>query len=66
MLLNSRAKEINDEIKLAASMVLASMVDDKNLSEDYIVPSIFDRRVVSEVASRVSEAAHKTRVARKK
>lgn len=64
-LLNSRAKEINDEIKLSASMAIASMVNEKDLSEDYIVPSIFDRRVVAEVADRVSEAAHKTGVARK-
>ncbi len=64
-LLNSRAKEVNDEIKLAASMAIASMVDEKDLSEDYIVPSIFDRRVVAEVASRISEAAHKTGAAKR-
>ncbi|MDI6800559.1 MAG: NAD-dependent malic enzyme [Thermodesulfovibrionales bacterium] len=64
-LLNSRAKEVNDEIKLAAATAIASMVDEKNLCEDYIVPSIFDRRVTTEVASRVSEAAHRTGVARR-
>lgn len=64
-LLNSRAKEVNDEIKLAASMAIASMVDEKDLSEDYIVPSIFDRRVVAEVAAKVSETAHKTGVAKR-
>jgi malate dehydrogenase (oxaloacetate-decarboxylating) len=64
-LLNSRAKEVNDEINLAASMAIASMVDEKDLSEDYIVPSIFDRRVVNEVAAKVAEAAHKTSVARR-
>lgn len=64
-LLDCRAKEINDEIKLAAAIAIASMVDEKELSEDYIVPSIFDRRVVNEVAAKVSEAAHKTRVARR-
>lgn len=37
----------------------------KDLSEDYIVPSIFDRRVVAEVAAKVSEAAHKTGVAKR-
>jgi malate dehydrogenase (oxaloacetate-decarboxylating) len=64
-LLNSRAKEVNDKIKLAVSIAIASMVDKKDLSEDYIVPSIFDRRVVAEVAAKVSEAAHKTGIARK-
>lgn len=64
-LLNSKAKEVNDEIKLAASMAIASMVDEKDLNEDYIVPSIFDRRVVTEVASRISEVAHKTGVAKR-
>ncbi len=46
-------------------MAIASMVDEKDLSEDYIVPSIFDRRVVTEVAAKVSETAHKTGVARR-
>ncbi|MDP3048075.1 MAG: hypothetical protein Q8N12_01435 [Thermodesulfovibrionales bacterium] len=41
------------------------MVDEKELSEDYIVPSIFDRKVVTTVASSVSDAAYRTGVARK-
>lgn len=64
-LLNSRAKEVNDEIKLAAAVTIASMVNEKDLSEDYIVPSIFDREVVTEVATKVSDAAHRTGVAGK-
>ncbi len=64
-LLDSMAKEVNDEIKLAAAMAIASLVDEKDLSEDYIVPSIFDKRVVVEVSARVSEVAHKTGSARK-
>jgi malate dehydrogenase (oxaloacetate-decarboxylating) len=64
-LLDSRAKTVNEEIKRAAAQAISSMVDEKELSEDYIVPSIFDRKVVSTVASAVSEAAFKTGVARK-
>ena len=64
-LLDSRARTVNEEIKLAAAKAIASMVDEKELSEDYIVPSIFDRKVVSAVASAVSEAAVKTGVARR-
>jgi malate dehydrogenase (oxaloacetate-decarboxylating) len=59
-LLDSRTKTINEEIKLAAARAISSMVDEKELSEDYIVPSIFDRKVVAAVASAVSEAAHAT------
>jgi len=64
-LLDSRVRTVNEEIKLAAARAIASMVDEEELSEDYIVPSIFDRKVVSTVASAVSNAAHMTGVARK-
>jgi malate dehydrogenase (oxaloacetate-decarboxylating) len=64
-LLDSRAKTVNEEIKLAAAKAIASMVDETELSEDYIVPSIFDRKVVTAVASSVSAAAYRTGVARK-
>jgi malate dehydrogenase (oxaloacetate-decarboxylating) len=64
-LLDSRAKSVNEEIKLAAAGAIASMVDDRELSEDYIVPSIFDKRVVHAVASAVAEAANRTGVTRK-
>ncbi len=64
-LLDSRAGTVNEEIKLAAAKAIASMVDENELSEDYIVPSIFDRRVVTTVASDVSDAAYRTGVARR-
>jgi malate dehydrogenase (oxaloacetate-decarboxylating) len=64
-LLDSRARTVNEEIKLAAAKAIASMVDEKELSEDYTVPSIFDRKVVTAVAAAVSEAAFKTGVARR-
>lgn len=64
-LLDSRARIVNEEIKLAAARAIASIVEEKELSEDYIVPSIFDRKVVTTVASAVSDAAYRTGVARK-
>lgn len=64
-LLDVRAKEVNYEIKLAAAYAIASAVDEKDLSEDYIVPSIFDRKVVEAVSAAVIEAAHRTGVARR-
>jgi malate dehydrogenase (oxaloacetate-decarboxylating) len=64
-LLDSRARTVNEEIKLAAAGAIASVVDEKELSEDYIVPSIFDRKVVTAVSSAVADAAHKTGVAGK-
>jgi len=64
-LLDSRAGIVNEEIKLAAAKAIASMVDEKELSEDYIIPSIFDRKVVTTVASSVSEAAYRSGVAKR-
>ena len=63
--LNVRAKEINEEMKLAASGALADLVSDNQVNEEYIIPSIFDKRVVAAVAAAVQEAAYKTKVARK-
>ncbi|MEW6003112.1 MAG: malic enzyme-like NAD(P)-binding protein [Nitrospirota bacterium] len=64
-LLDSRARAVNEEIKLAAAKAIASVVDEKELSEDYIVPSIFDRKVVATVASSVSDTAYKTGAAKR-
>jgi malic enzyme len=64
-LLDSRAKTVNEGTKLSAAKAIASMVDEIELSEDYIVPSIFDRKVVTAVASAISEAAFKTGAARR-
>ena len=59
-----RAKEINDEMKLAAAQALAGLITEEELSEDYIIPKAFDRRVGPAVAKAVAEAARKTGVAR--
>ena len=59
-----RAKEINDEMKLAASEALANLITDEELSPEYIIPKAFDKRVGPAVAKAVSEAAKRTGVAR--
>ena len=58
-------KKINDEMKLAASKALANLISKEQLNEEYILPSIFDKRVVTAVASAVEEAAYKTKVAQR-
>ena len=62
--LDVRAREINDEMKIAASFALADLAKD-NLSKDYILPLAFDKRIAAAVAKSVAEAAIKTGVARK-
>ena len=59
-----RAKEINDEMKLAASEALANLITDEELSPEYIIPKAFDKRVGATVAKAVAEAAKRTGVAR--
>ena len=59
-----RAKEINDEMKLAASETLANLITDEELSPEYIIPKAFDKRVGPAVAKAVAEAAKRTGVAR--
>lgn len=60
-----RAKKINEEMKLAAAYALANIISDDELSNDYIVPGAFDKRVVPAVSKAVSDAAIKTGVARR-
>lgn len=62
--LNVRAREINEEMKLAASKALSGLISDDELSKDYIIPNVLDARVVSAVADAVSKAARETGVAR--
>ena len=59
-----RASQINEEMKLAASKALADLVSPEELSEDYIIPAAFDKRVGPAVAKAVAEAARATGVAR--
>jgi malate dehydrogenase (oxaloacetate-decarboxylating) len=64
-LLDVRARGVNDEMKIAASRAIASIIRPGELTEDYIIPSVFDRRVVEAVADGVAGAAKRTGVARR-
>ncbi|HYP50133.1 MAG TPA: malic enzyme-like NAD(P)-binding protein, partial [Pyrinomonadaceae bacterium] len=63
--LNCRATRINEEMKLAAAHAIAEIIGEDELYPDYIIPSVFDRRVGEAVAARVEEAAYETGVARR-
>jgi malate dehydrogenase (oxaloacetate-decarboxylating) len=62
--LNARAKEINEEMKLAAAYAIGNLVNDDELTPEYIIPNPFDKRVIEGVAKAVEETARKTGVAR--
>ncbi len=62
--LDVRASDINDEMKIAAAYAIASLVEDSELTPDYIIPAAFDKRVGIAVANAVKEAAVKSGVAR--
>ncbi len=59
-----RARDINDEMKLAAARALAGLITPEELSEDYIIPAPLDQRVVPAIAAAVAQAARETGVAR--
>lgn len=62
--LDCRASEINEEMKVAASYAIASLVGDDELTPEYILPQAFDKRIGKTVAEAVKKAAEKTGVAR--
>lgn len=62
--LDVRAKEINEDMKVAAAKAIASLVSDDELNEDYILPMAFDKRIGSTVAKAVAKAAKDSGVAR--
>ena len=62
--LDVRAKDINDEMKVAAAYAIAELVSDQELNAEYILPAAFDERVKDAVANAVAEAAKKSGVAR--
>lgn len=62
--LDVRAKDINDEMKLAAAYAIAGLVSDEDLNPEYIIPNPFDKRVGKAVAEAVAEAARNTGVNR--
>ena len=62
--LDCRASDINEEMKIAASYALASIIDESELNADYILPHAFDPRVGKAVADAVKKAAKESGVAR--
>lgn len=62
--LDVRAKDINEEMKMAAAQALADLISDEELDEEYIIPKAFDERVGKNVAKAVAEAARRSGVAR--
>ncbi len=63
--LNCRASRINEPMKLAAAEAIAGIIGEDELHPDYIIPSVFDRRVGEAVAARVEDAAYESGVARR-
>ncbi len=61
---DARARDINEEMKMAAAAALSGLVSDEELCEDYILPLAFDPRVGKTVAAAVAAAARATGVAR--
>lgn len=64
--LDVQAKDINEPMKLAAARAIAGVVPPTALTEDYIVPSVFDKEVVTRVAKAVAAAARESGVARRR
>ena len=62
--LDVRASDINDEMKVAAAYAIAGLVQEEELTPEYIIPNPFDKRVAKAVAEAVAKAARETGVAR--
>ena len=62
--LDVRARDINEEMKIAASRALSELVTDEELSAEYIIPHAFDPKVGPAVAKAVAQAARDSGVAR--
>jgi malate dehydrogenase (oxaloacetate-decarboxylating) len=60
-----RARTINEEMKLAAAHAIAGIISESELHPEYIIPSVFDKRVGEAVANAVEGAAYETMVARR-
>lgn len=62
--LDVRAKEINEEMKIAAAYAIANYVKEEDLNEDYVIPSALDKKVAKNVADAIAKAARESGVAR--
>ncbi len=65
-LLDCRARVVNDEMKIAAARAIAACVERNELSAEYIIPSVFNKKVAPGVAQAVASAALETGVARRR
>ncbi|HVD35725.1 MAG TPA: NAD-dependent malic enzyme, partial [Rubrobacter sp.] len=63
--LDVRAREIDEPMKLSAAEAIAGVIPAEDLSEDYIIPSVFDERVAPAVAEAVANKAKETGTARR-
>jgi malate dehydrogenase (oxaloacetate-decarboxylating) len=63
-LLDARARTVTDDMKAAAAHGLASLVDDRELDADFVIPSVFDRRVAPAVSQAVQETVERTGLSR--
>lgn len=63
--LDVRAKEINEEMKLAAAYAIAGYIKDEDLNENNVIPSALDKNVAIKVAEAIAKAARESGVARK-
>ncbi|MEC7270594.1 MAG: malic enzyme-like NAD(P)-binding protein, partial [Chloroflexota bacterium] len=65
-LVDSRAKKITVEMEIAASKALASVIENENLSEDFIMPSMFDGNVVKKISDSITSIVSEQSLSRKK
>ena len=63
--LDVRAKEINEEMKLAAAYAIADYIKDEDVNENNVIPSALDKNVATKVAEAIAKAARESGVARK-
>jgi malate dehydrogenase (oxaloacetate-decarboxylating) len=63
--LNAHATTINEEMNLAAARAVASVIGDDELHDEYIIPSVFNKAVVEQVAAAVTDAAVRSGVAQR-
>ncbi len=63
--LDARARDINEDMKHSAAYAIANIVGKDELSADYIIPSVFNRKVFKHVATAVARSAHKSGLARR-
>ena len=65
-ILEVRAKTITDKMKISAAQAISSVIPRRLLSSDFIIPSVFDKKVVKSVSENIAAAAIKEGVSRKK